>query len=145
MRAIIRRVGPLSWLLATYGVSVVSLLELTLIYLSIFAFSVGVLFMHLRLRSYASLTLIISFSSIVAWINLKDWLFRQYEVLCIEPASETVSPALTNEQQANNTAEAFASMPDSYSFDTISSIVMLALMLIFCVAFFLSARSIRRG
>ena len=121
-----------------------SLLEPTLFYLSVFSFSVGVLFMHLRLRSKASLTLIISFFSFVAWLNLKDWIFRMHMDFTTEPVSQAASSALTREQKAISNAEAFASMNDSYSYDTISVVVMLTLMLIFCVAFFLSARSIRR-
>jgi len=121
------------------------ILDQILIYLSVFAFSVGVLFMHVRLRNKASLTLVISFCCFVAWINLKDWFLRKYMGLTPDPAIEAVSPALTSEERANNTAKAFASLSDNYTFDEISSIVMLTLMLLFCVAFFLSARSIRRG
>mgnify|MGYP000884836819 CR=1 FL=1 len=121
------------------------LLEQALILLSIFAFSVGVLYLHLRLRNKASLTLIISFCTFVAWGFLKDWVFHECAGLTIDPALDAEKSVLNLEQQANITAETFAKFSACDSYETISSISMIALMLIFCVAFLLSARSIRRG
>ena len=122
-----------------------SLFETTLIWLSTFAFSIGVLFMHLRLRNRASLTLIVSFSSLVAWINLKDLVFHKCAGWTVDPVSDAEPSNLTLAQQANIIAEAFANISDCDSVETVSSIVMLTLMLIFGIAFFLSAWSIRRG
>ena len=108
--------------------------EQAVLYIALGLFSLGIFLMHLRLRNKASLAVIISFSSIIAWITFSKRIYDKYLELTAVP-----SPPATS------TAEAFAKMSfDGYdqAFETASSIFILSMLLVFCIAFLFSAKSI---
>ena len=121
------------------------ILEQILFYVGLGLFFAGILFMHLRLRNKPSLALVMSFSFLVSWFTLKDWVFGKYIDLTSNPMPAAEWETLTPEQSAQKTAEAFSNYSTNYTFDTISNLVLLVSFLVFCAAFFLSARSIAVG
>jgi len=104
-----------------------------LLYIALLLFSLGLLFIHLRLRTKASLVLIISFSSLVSWVSLSEWVFGKYVELTTEP----IPAGLTN-------AEIFNRMAIEPRFDLVFAYGAFTFLTIFCAAFLLSALSMPR-
>ena len=100
---------------------------------SLLLFFGGILFMHLRLRNKASFVMLFSFISTAAWISFSKMVFDMY-------VEFTADPKPANQ----TTAEAFMSMSTNNDYDMVFFYVQVALSIIFCVSFFLSARSIPR-
>jgi hypothetical protein len=109
------------------------LLENIVFWLASLIFSLGILFIHLRLRRKASLVLLLSFISSVLWVAFAQQVFWKYKELT-SPPPPTV----------NNTAEAFARMSGGVDFSNVFVGVIFILLLIFSASFFLSAYSIPR-
>jgi hypothetical protein len=87
---------------------------------------IGFIFMHMRLRSLASYTLIASFTSLAAVILARSWLGELYMRFSVPDSHEQNSGTLAAISQ----------------FETIYILSISVLAITFCVAFCLSARSI---
>ena len=117
-----------------------SLLEPVFFNLALILFCAGVLFMHLRLRSKTSLTMLFSFIPFATIFKLQNWFFSLYIDFTTPPASEQTT--MTPELQIQQTAEAFENSSGLHNFETILFVVFLVSFLVFSASFFLSARSI---
>ena len=97
--------------------------------LSLLIISAGILFMHLRLRTRASLFCMTTFGSLAAWLWSRRWVETQYQQFFHSEPSDSVSRNI----QALNTYG---------TFDTFSDAISYTLLLLFCVSFLFAARSI---
>ena len=96
------------------------------IYPAITMLLVGLLFMHLSLRSRASFASFLSLFLLVAWSSLAHWAVHAYIDMTTKPGTLTPFERIG----------AYSAHPN---FDTINDLVSAALLVIFCVSFFLSA------
>jgi hypothetical protein len=90
---------------------------------------VGLLFMHVSLRSKASLVSLLSLFFLIAWLSVAHWAFHLY-------LAATATPGSLEPYERIGTYSAHP------TFDSVNAIVSCAVLAIFCLSFFLSSVSI---
>ena len=107
--------------------------EHIVVWLASLLFSVGLIFMHLRLRTKSSLVMLLSAISAVLWVTFGQQLFLKYQELTSPP------PPI-----AETTAQAFERISGGEDFANVFVWVLFTFLVIFTASFLMSAYSIPR-